>query len=101
MLVSKTGGHPVTFIAPGGSMHIRMMDHTAHSMIEAAKTLKARYFVTQDGVDEVNNVPIWAVFDANRAEKFMNEWKLPVSIREFHTETDDGAVMYAASLGRR
>lgn len=100
-MLSAKQGHEVVFILPGGSMTVRLMEHTSNSICAAVKACGARFFVTQDGFDHAANLPIWGVFDAQRIEKLMGEWVLPVPIRLFTTETSDAAAMFAATrMGR-
>ena len=77
-----------------------MTVNTTTAMCEAARNLKARYFVAVDGWDDMRALPIWGVFDMRTAQ--MNTpvpgmWSVNDPIRTFTTETSDGAVMYAVA----
>lgn len=93
----------VIFICPGQQMDIRMSDNSIKAMCEAARLLKARYFVTADGWDAKNNAPIWGVFDMRTAQKdnpVRGEWSINDPIKTFPDTAKDAAIMYALMIGK-
>lgn len=96
------GRAEVTFVKPGGELTIRMTDNSYDSICEAAKTLKARYVVMIDEWDHHANLPIWAVYNAHKAQRHGGAmgWVMPLPEKRFTVETSDAAVMWAiAKLG--
>lgn len=93
----------VTFIVPGGEMTIRMMQNDTDSMVKAAKTLKARYFVAADGYDQASCQTMWGVFDTKGLEKSPDgrQWSLRDPIKVFTDWAPDAAVMYALAISGR
>lgn len=97
-------GAEVTFITPGGSIEIRLTEHSTGAICRAAKDLGARFFVTRDGWDDMHACPIWGVFDMRTAQRdtpVRGEWSINDPIRTFLTDTSDAAVMYAIAIGAK
>ena len=95
------GQKEVTFVSPGGQLTIRMTENTTNAMCEAARTLKARYFVAIDGWSEIMNAPVWGVFDMRTArsdDPVRGQWSIRDPVRTFPVEANDAAVMYAVAL---
>lgn len=93
-----TDRREVTYITPGGDMMIRHESNNMAAMCQAAELLKASHFVTQDGFDEAQNLPVWAVFDMRRCDKdnpHPRAYSMGPALREFVSETSDAAVMFA------
>lgn len=82
-----------TFITPEGEIAIRMTDRTVNALCDAAKTLKARYFVTLDDAH-------WGVFDFRKATKLISDWVLPEPDKVFEKDQLDAAVMWALHMRR-
>lgn len=78
----------VTFVTDTGQLEIRLTENTVNALCDAAKTLKARFFVT---IDEAH----WGVFDFRKAEKMMSDWVLPMPDKVFERDQLDAAVMWA------
>ena len=98
------GETPVTFITPEGPMEIRMRRNAVNDICAAAATLKASHFVTQDGFDKDQNLPIWGVFDMRKAQRdtpMRGEWSISDPIRTFVMATTDAAVMFAVHRSKR
>lgn len=95
---------PVTFVTARGQLEIRLSDNNTQAICNAAETLGALYFVTQDGHCVVENLPIWAIFELARCSRNgggPRTWSLARPTRTFTAESDDGAVMYALMLAGR
>lgn len=91
------------YITPAGEMLIRHTHNDVQAICETARVLKARYFVTQDGHDVMDDQPIWGVFDLTRCDPRgggPGVWSLAQPTRTFVADTNDGAVMFAMALGR-
>ena len=92
----------VVFIQPSGFLSIRLTDGTTNTICEAARNLKARYFVAIDPCTPV--VAVWGVFDMRRAQKnnpTPGQWSTEDPIKTFPFEAQDAAVMYALALAGR
>lgn len=91
----------MTFISSGSQLEIRMMYPTTAAICTAARTLKARYFVTVDGWSDLVGKPVWGVFDMRTAQEdnpLPGAWSINDPIKTFATETADAAVMYALTM---
>lgn len=92
---------PVTYMCPNGALEIRMTEQNFSVICEAARNLKARYFIAQDGWSDMEALPIWGVFDMRTAQRDTptpRQWSVSDPVRTFTTETPDAAVMYALAL---
>lgn len=91
----------VVFFPPGGEVRLQFLRNDGSMFVATCKQLKSRYFVSQDGVDVAQNLPIWGVFDTNGASKFLSDWVVSEPIRTFTGETSDAAVMFALARTQR
>lgn len=90
----------VTFITSTGAMHIRLTDMLEDTIARAAKTLEARYVVAAFDWSDVENCPVWSVYDMHRAQRHGpgKELSFPLPVKQFINESDSPAVMYALAL---
>lgn len=93
----------VTFICPNSQMVIRLTDNSTRGVCEAARTLKARYFVYEccwyTGLE-----PVLGVFDMRTAQKnnpVPGEWMLGDPIRTFPINAREAAAMWAMAQGAK
>lgn len=92
----------VTYITKSGSYEVRLNSSHLRDVCSAAQVLDASYFVAIDGWDDMQNCPIWSVFDmrsARRNTPVPGEWSIDDPVKTFRTEKPDPAVMWAMMQG--
>lgn len=91
----------VTFVSSGAQLAIRLTGNNSSTLCEAARELKARYFIAVDGWDDTNDLPIWGVFDMRTAQKdtpMPGDWSIN-DPKLF--PSNDAAVMWAIAMAGR
>lgn len=105
------GGPSVWFITSSEVIDIKMTDNQFGTACDAARTLKARFFVTRRthwvndraGTREIGAV--WNVYKAPRARTLRAAWedKTPIGwrhpVKTFFSDTIDAPVMWALAKG--
>lgn len=93
----------VTFVTPRGQLDIRLTRNDLNEMCNAARTLKARYFIAIDGWNICEDCPVWGVFDMKTAQHgapHPGAWSIDDPVKTFTAPTNDAAVMWALAKER-
>lgn len=103
-MLEETTRHQVTFIRANGEvLAMRLFDATVNTLVGTGRALKVRYFITVDGEDQAQHLPIWGVFDMATVDQPMpGEYSLRDPIFTVTAEKPDAAIMFALMRnGRR
>lgn len=85
-------GPKVTFVHPGETIEVRLIDSSIESIIDVANTLDARYYVMEHEYVGISDSHTYAVFDTQRQGKKA----VDLLVKTFPNK--DAAVMWALAM---